>query len=163
MAKGRVKIEGFDQVKKNLNREIKMIKGRTLKGLIEAQIILRRSMETTSPTVPVDLRNLDHSYFCVTSTGSTPTGNSPSFEGNQASELRVDHEQVLASAKGIAMKKQRPLVVIGFSANYAAFVHEMGDDVNWSRPGSGGKFFEKALDRNKNKILQIVGKESRTK
>jgi len=50
---------------------------------------------------------------------------------------------------------------MGFTANYAIFVHEMTDEntgkkINWKRPGSGAKFFEKALYRNKEKILQIM-------
>ena len=52
-------------------------------------------------------------------------------------------------------------LIIGFSANYAVFVHEMVDKsskkINWSRPGSGPKFFEAALKRNTKQILKIIG------
>ena len=58
-------------------------------------------------------------------------------------------------------------ILMGFSANYATFVHEMVDQsgrkINWSRPGSGPKFFEKAIKRNKDKILQIIGNNARIK
>ena len=58
-------------------------------------------------------------------------------------------------------------VLMGFSANYATFVHEMvdrvGKKINWSRPGSGPKFFEKSIKRNKDKILQIIGNNARIK
>jgi len=53
-------------------------------------------------------------------------------------------------------------LLIGFSANYAVFVHEMRDDgksINWSRPGSGPKFFEAALNRNHQQILTIIQKK----
>jgi len=51
-------------------------------------------------------------------------------------------------------------LTMGFSANYAVFVHEMVDKgskvINWSRPDSGPKFFEAALKRNKERILQEI-------
>ena len=51
-------------------------------------------------------------------------------------------------------------IVLGFNANYAIFVHEMMDNsgkkINWSRPGSGPKFFEAALKRNKENVLNIL-------
>lgn len=48
-------------------------------------------------------------------------------------------------------------LMMGFSANYALWVHEMYDrPVNWTIPGSGPKFLEAAVNRNRDKILQIV-------
>lgn len=57
----------------------------------------------------------------------------------------------------------------GFSANYAAYVHERlegapwGDgvvgDINWNEPGSGPKFLEAAIKRNTDKFLIIMGEE----
>ena len=51
-------------------------------------------------------------------------------------------------------------LTMGFSANYAVFVHEMVDKgnkvINWSRPDSGPKFFEASLKRNKERILQEI-------
>lgn len=57
----------------------------------------------------------------------------------------------------------------GFSANYAAYVHERlegapwGDgvvgDINWNEPGSGPKFLEAAIKRNTDKMLIIMGEE----
>ena len=54
-----------------------------------------------------------------------------------------------------------PAVICGFSANYAVFVHEMIGAVNWTRPGSGPKFFQSALRRNQDKILQIIWENAR--
>lgn len=51
-----------------------------------------------------------------------------------------------------------PFVRMAFLALYAAAVHEMTKpDINWNRPGSGGKFFESALKRNDKVILAIIG------
>jgi len=46
-------------------------------------------------------------------------------------------------------------VLMGFSANYALFVHE-NDNAHFQRPGAGARFFEIALDREKEKIFQII-------
>ena len=51
--------------------------------------------------------------------------------------------------------ENKPIVIMGFSANYAAFVHEMVG-ANFTEPGSGAKWFEAALKRNHNKLLDIV-------
>lgn len=48
-----------------------------------------------------------------------------------------------------------PAVICGFSANYAVFVHEM-IGAAFQRPGAGPKFFQSALRRNHDKILQII-------
>ena len=44
---------------------------------------------------------------------------------------------------------------MGFGANYAVFVHE-AVDYNFKKAGSGAKFFEAALKRNKEAILKII-------
>ena len=53
----------LDKVIGNLNREIKKIEGRSLKGLIRGSIIVRRSMDETEPLIPVDKGNLRASWF----------------------------------------------------------------------------------------------------
>ena len=159
MAKAR--IIGFDKVKANLDKEIRAIKGRTLGGLIEASIIVRRSMSKSSPTVPIDLRNLDHSWFVVTSRGIAD-GGPVSFEGKNAGQMQTDHNSVITEQKGVVSSKKNPYLIMGFSANYASFVHEM-EGVNWSKPGSGGKFFEKHLYSNTPLILKTIGEKARIK
>ena len=56
-------LKGMDVVMANLNREILKIEGRSMKGLIEASIIIRRDMEKTPPLIPVDTGNLRASWF----------------------------------------------------------------------------------------------------
>lgn len=55
-------ITGLDKVIANLNKEIQNIEERSMKGLIEAEIIVRRDMENTPPLVPVDTGNLRGSW-----------------------------------------------------------------------------------------------------
>lgn len=55
-------------------------------------------------------------------------------------------------------------LLMGFSANYALWVHEMIDPgIKWSKEGSGPKFFEKSLNRNHDTILQILADNMKVK
>ncbi len=55
------------------------------------------------------------------------------------------------------MATRKQALLIGFSANYSLFVHEMLDpSINWSRQNSGPKFFEYAIKRNKDLVIQII-------
>jgi len=118
-------VKGMDIILSNLNKEIRAIEGRCMKGLIRAAIIIRADMDKTPPLIPVDTSNLDHSWFT-----------SAYYKGTQF---------------GLTM---------GFTANYAVFVHEMVDKggkvINWSRPGSGPKFFEASFKRNKDNVLKEI-------
>ena len=148
-------LRGMEKVIKNLHKEIKAIKGRSMKGLILASIIVRRDMEDTSPKVPVDYGNLRSSWFVVTSTGSIESGASPKFEGPNANELSAAHADAVSSAKALARLRNEPVLVMGFGANYAIWVHENVGGT-FARPGSGAKFFEAALKRNEKQMLEII-------
>jgi len=124
----KVTIKGFEKVKRNLEKEIRAIKGRTLEGLIHAQITVYRDME---PMIPIDLGNLRSSYFAVTSKG-IENGEAPTFKGPKAGELKMDHTALISEIKSAAVTSGKPLVIMGFSVNYAAFVHEM-EGGNWQR------------------------------
>jgi hypothetical protein len=51
---------------------------------------------------------------------------------------------------------------IGFTANYAVFVHEnMNPDVNWNRKDSGPKFLESALERNGKTVLRTIAQANK--
>lgn len=49
-----------------------------------------------------------------------------------------------------------PAVRVGYTAEYAAFVHEMPQEYNYSKPGTGPKFLEKAVKDNVPTILKII-------
>ena len=75
-------------------------------------------------------------------------------------QLKQGHSESLQEAQSTLA--EYPIgVMMGFSAYYSAPVHEMTDSVNgtpinWSRPGSGPKFFQAALYRNVDKVIMIV-------
>lgn len=51
---------------------------------------------------------------------------------------------------------------IGFTINYAPFVHEK-TDANFSAPNTGAKFLEKPIMENSDRILQIIRDEAKIK
>jgi len=141
--KNKIVLKGVREFMSALNKEVDKIEGVTMEGLIKAAIIVQNSMDKESPTVPVDTRNLQASFFIVTSTGGKVTGD----DSGSASSL----------IKG--GKKGKPIVALGFTANYAVVVHEdIENQKNWNRPGSGPKFLEAALERNKLKIVETIAK-----
>ena len=120
-------LKGLDQVLRNLNKEIKAIEGRSLKGMLLAVAEVRKDMETTPPLVPIDTGNLRGSWFSEPL--NLPTG---------------------------------PAVIFGFSANYAAYVHELLG-AHFQRPGAGPKFLQAPIRRTKERTLRIIAENARIK
>ncbi len=158
MAKiARSKVTGLDQVVKKLNFEISKVKTLSMKGLIEAAILIRRDMDKTPPVIPVDLGNLRASSFVVAGSMVKTKG---TFIGSNMAKLSTDHNAMLAKEKQVTSGKQ--LVAIGFSASYAEEV-EADTVTKRKRPGSGGAFFESAINRNKKAIIKVVEKKAKIK
>lgn len=86
------KIEGFENVMANLNREIARMGGpASMAGLIEGTIIIRRSMEMTPPLIPIDLGNLRSSWF---NTGYTTFAGPVRVFGFSANYATFIHEDM---------------------------------------------------------------------
>ena len=161
-----VKLEGLDTVLKNLNSEIKKIRGATRKGLIKATIkVAGDSMRIT----PIDTSNLVHSIFTVVAGGGEPAHETGNPEFKQASpttkrkadvgRLQADHRQNVNEAKADGSYLV-PIGTIGYTAYYAAYVHEMSNDVNWTKSGTGNKFLETSFKQNHKEILNIIQREA---
>lgn len=136
MARKEFKITGFDKVKRNLNKEIQGIKGRSMKGLIESAIIVRVDMEKTPPKIPVDTGNLRASWFTTQVRTLKGIGLIMGFSANYAILV---HERVEGAPWGDG--------TVG--------------KVNWNRSGSGPKFLQASLFRNAPLILQTIQKNAR--
>lgn len=153
------RIKGFDIVMARLNKEIKGIENRSEAGLIKATGLIRRETESTAPITPVDLGNLRSSWFVVSASKTQPKdSHSKEFKGKKKAELAINHEAVKTEAKGIIKANEGTkgkFVMMGYSANYALFVHEMMGSI-FQRPGSGPKWLESAIKRNSGKIVQII-------
>ncbi len=59
-------------------------------------------------------------------------------------------------------KGKNPVLQFGFSANYAAFVHEMSGR-KFQRPGAGPRFLYAAIERNKDNVLEAIRKNAEIK
>jgi len=150
-------IQGLDLVVARLNTEIKQIEGATNKGLIMAAAHVRRDMEKTQPLTPVDLGNLRASWFVASASGLAAGTGLKQFKGPKAAELAAKHSSNTAQARSdLPRSKTKIGIIMGYTANYAWYVHEMIGK-KFKKAGSGPKWFEAALGRNKKKILQIIG------
>lgn len=160
------KISGMERVIQRLHAEMIKIEGRTLKGLIEFAILIRRGMDCTPPLIPVYIGNLRQSWFTVSAKGDE-SQDKPSFKGKNSNRLQVNHSKVISEAKALAIAAsvKGPVLIIGFSANYATFVHEMiGSQekrISWKRPGSGAKFMQASMRRNMKEGLVTIGKNAK--
>lgn len=56
-------VKGLDIVLSNLNKQIKLIEGRTQAGCVMVTSILRNDMDNVEPKIPVDTGNLRSSWF----------------------------------------------------------------------------------------------------
>jgi hypothetical protein len=163
-----VEIEGLSEVLANLNKELKKVKTGCKKGMLTAVAEIRRDTERTYPKTPVDIGNLRASWFTVSADGiePDPLGVSGQFKNRpfkkmqiKASDMSGQHSAVVSSAQADAIsesKSNKEVVIFGYSASYAFFVHEMIYAENWSRDESGPKWLEYSLKRNSNLIIDIV-------
>jgi hypothetical protein len=135
-------LKGIEIVMKNLNKVVKDTKQKSFAGLIDCGILIRRETEKGSPITPLDTSNLTNSWFITTATKSLP--------GVSADK------SVVAEAQALTKTKEYPTMIFGYTANYAAYVHEMHANVNWSRPGSGPYWLYKAIRKNEKEMLKIL-------
>jgi hypothetical protein len=59
------------------------------------------------------------------------------------------------------IKNTGPSVTVGYTATYAPFVHEMPTTFNYTKPGTGPKFLQKAVANNQPMILSIIQKRAK--
>ena len=57
---------------------------------------------------------------------------------------------------------KQPMVILGFSASYATYVHEnLG--ATFQRPGAGAKFLQAAVEKERDNILRVIREEAKIK
>ena len=170
--------ESLRKVMKQLTEAAANIKKVSVQGMIEAAILVRRDMEKTEPKTPIDTGNLKHSFFITTVLGTDGKGN---FRGENSSEMKSNHEQVTTEASMKVKTVKHPVLIMGYSANYALWVHEaewanfkgQQDKIKRTksgkvtdatkkytrREGAGAKWFEYAIQRNGAAMLKAMAKE----
>lgn len=163
MANKMMTLKGIEKavkaIQKDLNKRVDEV---SEAGLIKASILIRNSMAKQSPIIPVDLGNLNASWYVITK-GRKDVATR--FVENKRSRINFasDHSAVTSKASSKVETSPTPLLIMGFSARYAMAVHEgvssKGNAFKYNLPQSGAKFFESALWRNKEKIVEIIAKE----
>ena len=165
------RVEGIDVVLEKLNIEIMKLKGNVIGGMLEAAIHIRRETEKMGNIMtPVDLGNLRVSWYVVSSKGlqADPIGVSGQFKNRpfkkmqiKASQMKAEHASEISNARA-AVSANKDMVILGYSANYAIFVHENMNAVFQQKDGrtAGAKWFEAALRNNQTKILEIIKKKA---
>ena len=149
------------EMERRLDRQIRKIKGRTERGVIRAAIVIIRGTEKVPPLTPLRSGNLRASRFVVTSQGDTEEGQSPVFvdsDSAEAGELSADHASMLSSTTREAKTFRGPTAIIGYTAFYAASVHEKVG-ANFRRPGAGAKWLSASMKRNRDEVLDKIEKE----
>tara|TARA_R110002051_G_scaffold153691_1_gene226113 strand:- start:2775 stop:3134 length:360 start_codon:yes stop_codon:yes gene_type:complete len=78
------------------------------------------------------------------------------IEGHAMELTPVDTSNLINSRfKNITHANGRTIGRIGFTANYAAYVHE-GRQKNWQKLGASNKFLEKAAEDNFTEVLMAI-------
>jgi len=176
----RSSIEGVDRVIAGINREFAKMQNGTMAGLIKVAALVRNETEHGAVKTPVDYGNLRASWTVITASSAiisgggrahSPTGSFGNFTGPRGSQLAAEHAQALTQQRQrallLASTTKSPFLIMGYSANYAMYVHENLGVVGyktkdhprgWSRKGSGPKWFEAALRKHTGSIRDIMVK-----
>lgn len=153
-------VQGLDEVMERLNQAIGRIKGRTLEGFIKGAVLIRRQSEDVPPLTPVDTGNLRASWFTVYTgprSGETSDGN---FKGDNASRMASEHSAAVSQARSAIEGSKEPVIVFGYTANYAGWVHE-NMEARFQRPGAGPKFLQEAAIGARSKVLKVIAEAAR--
>jgi hypothetical protein len=157
----------FQKVIDKLNIEVAKIKNVTTKGMVMAAAAIHEDTLKTIPKTPMDTGNLRASWFVVTNTG-VAEGKNPTFKNTRskkqtrklrATRMKAEHPQILAEMLSEAQTDPSKIsVIMGYSANYGLYVHEMekNKQIHWTTAGTGGQWLEEAFKRNQKKILKII-------
>ena len=169
----RSNIEGVSKVFANINARLARLEGATVSGLIKAAAVIHNETEQGSVKTPIDLGNLRHSWFVVTSsskimagggTSRTPEGGAGSFSGPSASKFAAGHQSMLVEMKGRAEALSKvysgPFLIMGYSVDYAMWVHEMVG-AKFKTEGTDAKWFQAALNKHQDSIVEIVASNAR--
>jgi hypothetical protein len=164
------RVFGFEEIMDNLNREIENIQGASMRGLIKAAAHIRQKTESDSPRTPVDYGNLRASWFVTTATGVHAGSGTSGFRDNPekkmtAGDFATNHQATVTEAQGIVTSqttKDKKVLMMGYSANYALWVHEAVDK-KFKREGSGAKWLQTAIGNNTKTILEIIRQNAQIK
>jgi|TARA_R100000789_G_scaffold96157_1_gene97298 hypothetical protein len=153
MAKA-VKITGLDKVVKGLNKSLKKIKNKTVAGMLEAAVLVKgESLRIT----PIDTGNLRNSAYITWGGGKVKTRSrieQGTFDTSDKSGAKVATEHNPTVERRKSIMTVNPFAEIGYTAHYAAAVHEAPQSRKFTVGQS--KFLEQALRNNSRNIFKII-------
>ena len=163
-----VHIRGMKDVMQNLDKVLKQTNDNCLKALIRCSMLVRQGTEKESPKTPVDFGNLRASWFAVTAKDTV--GKQASFKGEGSGSMQTEHQSTVSSAQQVLRMGKKPSLIMGYTANYALYVHEMinadfttprkrGGKLIARRKGAGAKWFEASILRNEKQMVKIIQDE----
>jgi hypothetical protein len=172
-----IRIAGVTKFFTNLNREIEGIQGRSQVGLNKAAALIRNETEHGGVKTPVDLGNLRASWFTVSANSKivsgggvshTSTGQESKFDGPKAGSLAAGHASILTEMKAktqvLSNTYDGPFLIMGYSANYAMWVHEnINPGIHFKRKGAGPKWFEAAIKNQRDNIIKVIRDNAKIK
>lgn len=176
-----IKWKGIDKVLLGLNKAIDKIEGQTVQGMLEAALLIQGEAQRITP---VDTGNLKASAYVIWGGGKkkTRSRSNPTFTnkaaGKKGSSRRFatisEHTSVISGRKSRLISTS-PFAEVGFTANYAAQVHEnlTARHGKVNKVGKGRfalhrvvqigqpKFLEQAFVQNSRKVFAIIKRRAR--
>jgi hypothetical protein len=171
---GKTTVTGFEEVEKNLNRALENMKINSTEGLTKVAAAIHKDADLIPPRIPRDTGNLRQSRFIVNNSGNVVWGNKAKFAPRGkgkwgGGEMAANHYALINKYRGEAKIKDHPYVICGYTAPYTVYVHEMGiavnagKRINWTRPGSGAKFFQSAMMNKRKQMMGMLYKTTNIK
>jgi len=152
-----IRVRGLDRVLRNMDKRVAKIVGAKARGIKKAGFLILRE---SNLIVPRDLSNLAASGYVISSSSKRSDGNFKNKEGGSdvATRMKGDHNSTISSRQATLPRGViKPTVEVGYTAFYALYVHE--DPNAKHKKGKEHKFLQKAVSRNKGRILDVIAKE----
>lgn len=176
-----IKWKGLDKVLLGLNKAINKIEGNVVQGMLEGALLIQGEAQKITP---VDTGNLKASAYVIWGGGKKriKSRSNPTFKnkaaGRRGSSRRFatvsEHISVIGARKSRLFSKA-PFAEVGFTANYAAQVHEnlTARHGKVNKVGKGRfalhrvvqigqpKFLEQAFIQNSRRVFAIILRRAR--
>lgn len=159
-----VKVEGYEENIKALRRLMKVVPKAAQRGATKGSL---KILADARKQAPIDTGHLRASGYVTWGTGGTKPGRvrrDTKYPRRGAPQTpwidNTDAKEAYAESANIALTRRRSssfVVVVGFGAWYAIFVHE--GDPGWDWNDGGPKFLEKSLRANLDHFVNCVERE----